>query len=80
MCSLTRIALPEFRTAYPGATLVRVDSMRGVDEHRNGRYYLRYQWQGGRTEMWGHVSRKTPSVDCKKGVVGVVATPDTPKT
>src|SRR5262245_60492567 len=29
------------QTAYPGATLQRVDSMRGVSERRHGRYYLR---------------------------------------
>jgi hypothetical protein len=70
----------EFTAAYPRARLARVDAMRGVEEHRNGRYYLRYQWQQGVTEFWGHVSRKTPTFDCKKGVVGVVVTPDTPKT
>jgi hypothetical protein len=70
----------EFMAAYPGAKLVRVDAMRGVEEHRNGRYYLRYRWQQGMAEFWGHVSRKTATFDFKKGVVGVVVTPDTPKT
>ena len=60
-----------FNTAYPQAALVRVESMRGVDEKRNGRYYLRYQSAAGMTEFWGHVSREL-KIDFKKGVVGVV--------
>src|SRR5713101_8654993 len=60
----------QFRTAYPGAKLVRVDSNRGVDEKRNGRYYLRYKHQTGGTEFWGHIA-KVPAFDFKKGVVGV---------
>lgn len=45
--------------------------MRGVDEKRNGRYYLRYRYAGGVTEFWGHVG-KEPKLDFKKGSVGVV--------
>jgi hypothetical protein len=60
----------EFTTAYPGAQLTRVDSNRGVNENRHGRYYLRYQHAGEMTECWGHVA-KTPTFDFKKGVVGV---------
>ncbi len=60
----------QFTTTYPSAQLVRVDSNRGVNEHRQGRYSLRYQHPGGTTEFWGHVA-KTASVDFKKGVVGV---------
>lgn len=60
----------EFTAAYPGAKLVRVDSMQGVNENRHGRYYLRYQHDSGTTEWWGHVA-KTPTFDFKKGVVGV---------
>lgn len=60
-----------FQAAYPDAALVRVDSMRGVDEQRNGRYYLRYRHAGGVTEFWGHVG-KQPKLDFKKGIVGVV--------
>ena len=60
----------EFTAAYPEARLTRVDSNRGVNENRHGRYYLRYQHAGGTTEWWGHVA-KTPTFDFKKGVVGV---------
>ncbi len=60
----------QFKSTYPGAQLVRVESNRGVNEHRQGRYYLRYQHTGGTAEFWGHVA-KTASVDFKKGVVGV---------
>src|SRR5512139_4290556 len=67
----------EFQEAYPGATLARVESNRGVDEHRQGRYYLRYHHDGGATEFWGYLSAK-PKFDFKKGVVGMVAAPDTP--
>jgi hypothetical protein len=45
--------------------------MRGMDEHQEGRYYLRYHSASGATEFWGHVSRK-PKLDFKKGRVGVV--------
>jgi hypothetical protein len=62
---------PEFQAAYPGARLEWVESMRGMDEHREGRYYLRYHSASGATEFWGHVSRK-PKIDFKKGRVGVV--------
>ncbi|MFO1419521.1 MAG: hypothetical protein U1F59_00880 [Candidatus Competibacteraceae bacterium] len=60
-----------FQTAYPQAVLERVESMRGVDEKRNGRYYLRYRYAGGVTEFWGHIGREL-KIDFKKGVVGVV--------
>jgi hypothetical protein len=65
------------QAAYPEATLQRVDSMRGVSELRHGRYYLRYHWAQGSTEFWGYLSPKQPTFDFKKGIVGVVATPDT---
>lgn len=64
-----------FRTAYQRASLVRVESMRGVDEKRNGRYYLRYQYAGGMTEFWGHVT-KQPKIDFKKGIIGVALKTD----
>ncbi|HYQ90753.1 MAG TPA: hypothetical protein VES89_01425 [Candidatus Competibacteraceae bacterium] len=67
----------EFQAAYPGATLVRVESNRGVADNRQGRYYLRYQSDHGATEFWGYLSRQ-PTFDFKKGIVGVVATPHTP--
>ena len=57
-------ANPEFQAAYPDARLEGVESMRGMDEHQEGRYYLRYQYVSGVTEFWGHVSRK-PKVDFK---------------
>ena len=64
----------EFKSTYPGARLERVESMRGVDEHRHGRYYLRYRHASGVTEFWGHLARE-PKFDFKKGIVGV-ALPD----
>jgi hypothetical protein len=64
-------ATVSFQTAYPQAVLERVESMCGVDETRNGRYYLRYRYAGGVTEFWGHVGREL-KIDFKKGVVGVV--------
>ena len=64
-------ANPEFQAVYPDARLELVESMRGMDEHREGRYYLRYHSASGATEFWGHVSRK-PKLDFKKGRVGVV--------
>ena len=66
---------PEFQAAYPGAKLEGVESMRGMDEHQEGRYYLRYHSASGATEFWGHVSRKH-KLDFKKGRVGV-AVPST---
>jgi hypothetical protein len=66
----------EFQAAYPGATLVRVESNRGVADNRQGRYYLRYRYDTGATEFWGYLSRQ-PTFDFKRGVVGVVATPET---
>ena len=64
-------ATTSFQTAYPQAALVRVESMRGIDEKRNGRYYLRYQHEGGTTEFWGHIAKQL-KIDVKKGVMGVV--------
>jgi len=56
--------------ADPTAQLARVESNRGVNEHRQGRYYLRYQQAKEIAEFWGYVA-KTPTVDFKKGIVGV---------
>jgi hypothetical protein len=66
---LARRADAAFQAAYPSAALVRVDSMRGVEETRNGRYYLRYRYAGGVTEFWGHVGQQA-KIDFKKGSVG----------
>src|SRR5512147_1464722 len=63
----------EFQAAYPGARLAQVESNRGVQENRQGRYYLRYQYDHGTTEFWGHLSIK-PKFDFRKGIVGIVAT------
>jgi len=54
-----------------------VESNRGVQENRQGRYYLRYHHDGGTTEFWGHLSAK-PKFDFRKGIIGIVATPDMP--
>ena len=67
----------EFQAAYPGATLVRVESNRGVAENRQGRYYLRYQYDHGATEFWGYLSSKS-KFDFRKGTVGLVATSEAP--
>ena len=64
----------EFTAAYPGARLERVESNRGIDEKRHGRFYLRYRYTGGVTEFWVHVSRE-PRFDFKKGIVGVILAP-----
>lgn len=66
----------QFQAAYPGARLEHVESMRGVDEYRNGRYYLRYRYGTSAAEFWGHVA-KVPKLDFKKGIVGVKL-PSTP--
>ncbi len=63
-------ATQSFQTSYPHAVLERVESMRGIEEKRNGSYYLRYRHAGGVTEFWGHVSRDL-KIDFKKGIVGV---------
>jgi hypothetical protein len=60
----------EFKSDYPGARLERVESMRGMDKHRQGRYYLRYRHASGVTEFWGHLAHE-PKFDFKKGIVGV---------
>lgn len=59
-----------FQAAYLGAVLERIDSMRGVAETRNGRYYLRYRYGGGVTEFWGHAGKQA-KINFKKGIVGV---------
>ena len=63
-------ANPEFQAAYPNAKLIRIDSNRGIKEDEAGRYYLRYQYDKGITEFWGHHARST-YVDCDQGLVGI---------
>ena len=41
----------QFKAAYPGTQLERVESNRGVEEKRHGRFYLRYRYTGGVTEF-----------------------------
>lgn len=60
----------EFRASYRDARLDRVESMRGVDEHRHGRYYLRYRHAGGITEFWAHIGHG-PKIDFTKGSVAI---------
>lgn len=60
----------EFRRAYPGARLTRVDSMRALPDHQPGRYYLRYENPKTATEFWGYLSPH-PHLDFKGGLVGV---------
>ena len=61
---------PEFQAAYPNAKLIRIDSNRGIKENEAGRYYLRYQYDKGITEFWGHHASNA-YVDCDQGLVGV---------
>jgi hypothetical protein len=61
---------PEFQAIYPNAKLIRVDSNRGIKEYVAGRYYLRYQYDKGITEFWGHHASST-YVDCDQGLVGI---------
>ncbi|BBL73236.1 hypothetical protein [Methylomagnum ishizawai] len=58
-----------FCAAYPGARLVRVDSNRGLGDRDEGRSYLRYQHQGGITELWGNAADGV-GVDLERGIVG----------
>ena len=69
LCEPPRIS----QIAYPQAVLEQVESMRGIEEKRNGRYYLRYRYFGGATEFLGHVNRDL-KIDFKKGIVGVLVT------
>ena len=60
-----------FQNAYPGARLSRVESNRGVEDHRDGRFSLRYDVPGQvPQEFWAHVA-KEGHVNLKTGVVGV---------
>ncbi len=61
---------PDFQAAYPDARLVRVDSMRGIGEDEDGRYYLRYQYGDHSTEFWGNIA-ETEKVDCEQGLVSI---------
>ncbi|MER3554338.1 MAG: hypothetical protein C4331_08300 [Meiothermus sp.] len=67
----------QFKAAYPGAVLSRVEDMRDLDESNKGRYYLRYQVGDSATEFWGYVAKK-PKLDFKRGLVGVVPDDKTP--
>ncbi len=61
---------PDFQSAYPDARLVRVDSMRGIGEEEEGRYYLRYQYGADSTEFWGNIA-EAERVDCEQGIISV---------
>ena len=63
-------AHPGFQSAYPNARLVHIDSNRGIQDSEAGRYYLRYQYDTGITEFWGHRSDST-YVDCDQGLAGI---------
>ena len=60
----------EFQVSYRDARLDRVESMRSVDEHRHGRYYLRYRHAGGVTEFWAHIGHSI-KIDFTKGSVSI---------
>ena len=61
-----------FAEAYLGARLTRVDSNRMLRNTEEGRFYLRYQHDGGTTEFWGHVANQ-PTLDFERGIVAVTA-------
>ena len=61
---------PKFQAAYPNAKLIRIDSNRGIKESEAGRFYLRYKYDKGITEFWGHHASST-YVDCDQGLVGI---------
>ncbi|HEY8159278.1 MAG TPA: hypothetical protein VIF10_11310 [Methylobacter sp.] len=63
-------AHPVFQSTYPNAKLIRIDSNRGIQEEEAGRYYLRYQYDAGITEFWGHHASST-YVDCDQGLIGI---------
>lgn len=67
----------EFQRAYPGAKLIRVDSMRALSDHQPGRYYLRYENQETTTEFWGYLSQH-PRLDFQQGLVGISHPTDAP--
>lgn len=68
---------PQFTSAYPGATLSKVESNRGLADSDKGRLYLRYQVGPSATEFWAYVAQK-PSFNFKRGLVGLVPGPNTP--
>ena len=61
---------PAFKTTYPNAKLTRIDLNRGIKADEAGRYYLRYQYDAGITEFWGHSASST-YIDCDQGLVGI---------
>ena len=61
---------PGFQCAYPNAKLVRIDSNRGIQDSDAWRYYLRYQYDAGTTEFWGHHASRN-YVDFEQGLVAI---------
>jgi|GEM_PF-1671213 len=62
----------EFKVQYPGATLMHIESNRGVADNRHGRFYLRYALEGKLPlEFFAFLAPKV-TVDLEKGLVGVV--------
>lgn len=57
-----------FREAYPGARLERVDSNQVLGDDDEGRFYLRYAFQGGDTEFWGCRGDAT-RIDLERGTI-----------
>jgi hypothetical protein len=58
----------QFTTTYPNKKLERVESMRGIADSEEGRYYLRYQ---DGVEFWGHIG-KAQHINFKKGIISVL--------
>jgi hypothetical protein len=58
-----------FQSKYPNAALTHAESNRSIAEQKVGRYYLRYKFDAGITEFWGHHADKA-YVDCEQGYVG----------
>jgi hypothetical protein len=57
----------QFQAAYPNTKLERVESMRGIPDDQEGRFYFRYQ-EG--IEFWGHIG-KNQHLNFKKGIICV---------
>lgn len=59
-----------FASAYPHARLTRIDSNRMLQDSEEGRFYLRYHYDGGEAEFWGHQAGAL-SIDFERGIVAV---------
>ena len=65
-------SITEFQIEFPDAILEQVESMRGIQDFEDGRFYLRYKTAHNPLpiEFWGCLA-KTPSVDWASGYIRV---------